>query len=428
MRIVYKTLLFQFQHMAKNNTRPAHMNLAISAAASLVVGSMNRAANDPKSTARSLAAAILPAFGISWNRDIIQSLTRDAVNQLLVKLRNSPLPRMHYDKLAGMFETAFCRPYSLIPEWAEWKQLADAFVLGRRFPQEDIAHAITFLTARSVPDPGALAPLDAGAIETMAAAAPNAGPLRTIWRLYHTSLAAVSPNEHLPLPETGLTSDVFKRAVKRCLMSLDRKFPSMPLVRKRLNAPASFAKMGPSQKISVLQRLKSAPYRINRFVKDNHQRNLLKQIRGSLPSVVSDLNCYLQFCQLRSEEAFPATERRVLGWVAVFNVTATFYNYTLHLQNVCFFIDTSSAWLTPAVRHVANGLKKCQDKSSKFPNYIRSRLLLRLIRSESIQSEFAQACLFPFLFSFRVPSGTLQLRRSFRNDRLTEFPPIRRRR
>ena len=72
---------------------------------------------------------------------------------------------------------------------------------------------------------------------------------------------------------------------------------------------------------------------------------------------------------------------------------------------------------------MAKGLKKCQGLSFRFPNYVRGRLLIRLIRSESIQSEFAQACLLSFLFSFRVPSETLQLRRSHRDDRLTEFSP-----
>ena len=100
---------------------------------------------------------------------------------------------------------------------------------------------------------------------------------------------------------------------------------------------------GPSRKIGALKRTKSAPSRTNRFIKDNHQRNLLKNIRGSLPSVASALNCYLQLCHLRSDDPFPATERRALDWSAVFNDTATFYNHTLHLQKVCFFLCTSSA-------------------------------------------------------------------------------------
>ena len=113
----------------------------------------------------------------------------------------------------------------------------------------------------------------------------------------------------------------------------------------------------------------------------------------------------------------------MLAWSAVFNDTATYYNYTIRLQKVCFFLGSSSDWLTPAVRHLAKCLKKCQDKSSKFPNFIRSRLPLRLVKSGAIRSYFAQACLFSFIFNFRVPSETLQLRRPYRNGRMAEFPP-----
>ena len=86
--------------------------------------------------------------------------------------------------------------------------------------------------------------------------------------------------------------------------------------------------------------------------------------------VTSDLNCHMQFCQLRGGAAFPITERRVLEWSGLFNDTETYYNDTLRLQKVCFFLGTSSAWLTPAVRHVANGLKKCQGGGFKFPNLL----------------------------------------------------------
>ena len=113
----------------------------------------------------------------------------------------------------------------------------------------------------------------------------------------------------------------------------------------------------------------------------------------------------------------------MLRWSAFFDDAATYYNYTLRMQKVCFSMWASSVWLTPDVRHVAKELGKCQDKSFKFHNFIRSRQLLRLAKSETIRSDFAQACLLSFLFSFRVPSETLHLRRAYRNDRPTEFPP-----
>ena len=115
-----------------------------------------------------------------------------------------------------------------------------------------------------------------------------------------------------------------------------------------------------------------------------------------------------------------------MEWSSVFNDTATYANYTMHIQKVCFFLGMSTAWFTPAVNHVAKGTMKCQGISFKFPNYIRSKLPLRPIRSESIRSEFAQACLISLLFSFMVPSGTLRLLLSFHDDRMAEFSPQRR--
>ena len=75
------------------------------------------------------------------------------------------------------------------------------------------------------------------------------------------------------------------------------------------------------------------------------------------------------------------------------------------------------------MRLIAKGLKKCQDKSFEFSNFIRISILLQLIEFNSTQNEFAQACTIAFLFSFRVPSETLALRRAFRGDQLLVFDP-----
>ena len=83
----------------------------------------------------------------------------------------------------------------------------------------------------------------------------------------------------------------------------------------------------------------------------NSSRNLTEQIRGPLIGIGFKL--LLAISHLRPADTFPVTERRVLDRSAVFNDTSTFYNYTLHLQKVCFFLDTSTAWITPAVRQVA---------------------------------------------------------------------------
>ena len=176
-------------------------------------------------------------------------------------------------------------------------------------------------------------------------------------------------------------------------------------------------------RIKVLRETRQAAARIDRFAQDRTHANLLKQVRGSLPAISSALNCYNSFCDLRDTRPFPVTEQIVLEWSSVFADTATYANYIPNLQKVCFFVGSPAEWLTSAVRRVAKGLKKCHDISFEFPNFAQSRMPLRIIRLETIQSEFAQACWMSFLFAFRVPSETLRLQRAFRNDDLAAFSP-----
>ena len=131
--------------------------------------------------------------------------------------------------------------------------------------------------------------------------------------------------------------------------------------------------------------------------------------------------CYIAFCELRNFAPFPVREEVVKQRSSVFGNTATYGNYVCHLEKCCYFLRYPTTWSTPVIRHIAKGLKKCQDKSFRFPNFIRSPLLLKIINHESSASEFAQACFLSFLFSFRVPSETLQLVRSYNTDELEAF-------
>ena len=114
-----------------------------------------------------------------------------------------------------------------------------------------------------------------------------------------------------------------------------------------------------------------------------------------------------------------------MDWISVFDDTATFANYIRRIQKVGFYVASSTSWLTPAVSPVSNGLMKCRDTSFRFHNFVRIRILLRLIRRESIQSELDQACLLSLLSSFRVPSETLQMWRSYTGDKFLGFSPQR---
>ena len=110
-------------------------------------------------------------------------------------------------------------------------------------------------------------------------------------------------------------------------------------------------------------------------------------------------------------------------WSCVVNDNATYRNYIGRVRIACFFYRLDTSWISPAVRRIARGLAKCQNKSFRFPNFIRSSLLLRIVEFEGFASEFAQVAYLSFLVSLRVPSETLMMRRAFPTDLIAEQTP-----
>ena len=109
------------------------IDVAVTEAASLVMGSVNRAVSCSKASSKSITRALVPSFGISWGRSVIGGVGRCPINTLLAKLRNSPLPRAHYGNVGGLLKDSFVSSDPFLPEWVEWRHLPGAF-LDRRFP------------------------------------------------------------------------------------------------------------------------------------------------------------------------------------------------------------------------------------------------------------------------------------------------------
>ena len=180
--------------------------------------------------------------------------------------------------------------------------------------------------------------------------------------------------------------------------------------------------MGPSKRTQLLSTADIRPRLVDRFIQDATKANLLKQVRCSLPDMASSFRCYADFCEMRRIPSFPAHEETVLQWSAMFNNTAAFGNYNSQLGKFCFFPRPPVTWRTAAVKHVVKGLEMFQDKSFRFPNFIRIRLLTRIIDHEHMGGEFAQAASLSFLFSFRVQSETICLVLAYSGDPLDTFP------
>ena len=400
-----------------------NLDTAAAAAGKVIMGKLNRQLGQRDISARELSRALIPLYGITWNRAVINLVVKDSINNLFVRLRNSPLPRAEYDRLSTFFKKAYATACSLPPDMVEWRVLAERFRSEMSLGWTVILSAVTSLAGKGIEKPLDLAEVPMSAVFALCEGTPHPQAIAALWSVSRSCLKGGTSADHLIPPHKFLTRESLTKALKRHTRQFQESGKLQVRVRNRVHLPGTFAKMGPAQKIQLLLKSDITPLQADRFVADNLQTNLLKQVRGSLPGVSSSYRCYTAFCEWRKVQPFPPTEELILQWSCVFNDTATYGNYVSLLEKACLFLRFSTSWSTPAVRHVARGLKKCQDRSFRFPNFIRSHLLVRILTHETARSEFAQACFFSFLFSFRVPSETLQLRRAYNTDDLEGFTP-----
>ena len=100
---------------------------------------------------------------------------------------------------------------------------------------------------------------------------------------------------------------------------------------------------------------------------------------------------------------------------------ATFRNYLGRLEKACFLTGSSAGWYTDAVRDASKGFRRSGRSPFKFPNFIYTRDLFRIIDGLGWDANFSKLAFVSFLFSLRVPSGALCLRRARETDQLAEF-------
>ena len=405
----------------------ANADTASAAAAKIILADVIRTTKKEDASAAFLVKAVLPLYGVVWNRAVIAIVTADptlSINKLLQHLRSSNFPSNEYKRLAAFFKQAFSAAASFPAELYDWKVLAERFRLDSSFGWDALLDSCNFLAATGICSPKALAILTAADFYDLSIKSPFPAVARALWTVARTTVVPPSSSaEYLTPAHAVFTQDSLVKAIRTHAAQYASTGQLRVATKKKLHIPRNFSQLGPSQRIKLLQAAALVPSVLDRYVKDATQANLLKQVKGSLPGMSSAFRCYTAFCELRKTTAFPPHEETVIQWSSMFRNTATYGNYVSHLEKCCFFLRYPTTWYTAAVRHVVKGLKKCQDRSFRFHNFIRSPLLLKIVEKETPASEFAQAAFLSFLFSFRVPSETLQLQRDYYTDEIAAFTP-----
>ena len=110
--------------MAITKLPPHNADSAASEATGLVWGHLARQVAGPTATSVKLARALVPVYGVTWNRAV---RTSDAVggtneiNRVFCLLRNPPLVRSEYGRLVAFILEAYTYSSLFPPELSEWR-------------------------------------------------------------------------------------------------------------------------------------------------------------------------------------------------------------------------------------------------------------------------------------------------------------------
>ena len=105
-------------------------NVAVTSAALIVLNETNKVALNPRTSSKELIRAIIPLFGIRWNKEVCQKVGGRDITNLLYRIRNSKLSPSSYQKVSELFNTACSLVGPLPPNWAEWLNIIENFELG----------------------------------------------------------------------------------------------------------------------------------------------------------------------------------------------------------------------------------------------------------------------------------------------------------
>ena len=401
------------------------MDMARASAATLVWGNLDRQINSRDATAATLRAAAIAVYGVSRNRSVLTALATNRINDVLALLRRyTPFPAREYGRLDQFLKDSYAASTNFPPDLFEWLRLAEQLRRELSFGWDAILATSVFLHVQGIPIPSNMGVLSPADLQPLTTAAPNAQLIRTLWSEARSAENATVGGCYLIPPHPMITKESLAKAAQAHTSQLERTGALVVRTTAKHHLPRSFGLLGPAHRIKMLKSAALNTRVSDRFVFDPTSADLLKQVKGSLPGILSAYRFYVAFSELRKAPSpFPAKEDTALERSAVFGNTATYGNYISLLGKCCFFLRYDTAWVTRAVRHVAKGLKKCRNRSFRLPNFIRSQLMIRIIDHETFSIECAQAAFLSFLCSFRVPSETLQLVRTYSSDTLEVFPP-----
>ena len=158
-------------------------NIAVAEAAKIVLKEANKVICDPKASNTALSTAILPLFGIRWNKETCQRVGKDGeLTKLLYRLRNSQLAPAAYQKVSALLNEACALDGPLPPNWVQWLDVIEKFELDSSNSISEWRDVVQDIRALGIESPWGLSAKNIGTITQIVAHLERAPLARNLWQ------------------------------------------------------------------------------------------------------------------------------------------------------------------------------------------------------------------------------------------------------
>lgn len=111
---------------------------------------------------------------------------------------------------------------------------------------------------------------------------------------------------------------------------------------------------------------------------------------------------------MTGDRTLPPSSGTSRKWGDAFNPGRTLGIYINLVRMAAILLNCHNARITPELRIIANGLRGEQDRSSAFPNFIRSLGLFGIAESGGRQSDIGMIAFTSPLFPLVLPKSTIR--------------------
>ena len=295
--------------------------------ASILVNNAINVLNTPRVSSQSLDEALRPFAVIQWTREVLNHITVAKMNRLLGRLKRSPLPKATLRLITEHFKRALSDEPAIIPlHFTEWRDTVTRSGLNNLANPDTWLAVWEALSTHRIPDPPTLARVSLLEIQTVSDSSLFGDLIQSHWQAVRIEFAhtTATPGTVVTFRKNVSALPEALRAPNAELTEIGQDFEDSKL---DIGLPSNFDHMGPSARITALQEATPDSQQLLRFLSTGAQTNVLQQVRLTLPSVASGVNCYLSFCSLLGIAPSPPTAPAVQQWSTLFIHGETYQLY-----------------------------------------------------------------------------------------------------